>query len=247
MVPSDLESHSVVLAKLSPASDLSIHWVPPIIRTAAICLEALAKPFVALRVWAHYFYPNPEEYNSSIPQAYLLPISTQKPTGIFSGLYLTLTPHPTSNPREFQLQPFPPIGKDKNLFLHTAPVLQVVYGRGPPMESLASPYQLMSMNDLKALITCVMSDVKVFKKSFIEAYPPSSGGHDEVEDDWASWSGQSAKERFSDPRMRYFHYVPFDDEYFRAQVTIRNECELMRQYVPFAAHTFSIYINSGQG
>jgi casein kinase 1 len=182
------------------------------------------KPFLALSTWYDCLWKTKPSLDEAFRDPVLFIVSPVKPHGVYEGCFLTLIPSATSSLREIQLEPYP-MNHVAPLFLHTRPTLSVGQMKNMPF---VSSYQL-SGDALERIGNAYSRDFEITTARAGYMFPPKSGGENEVDDEWDSWSGQSAKENLTNPYHQSYEVLPLLDEYWTMLPSIHQELSLLRQ------------------
>lgn len=210
--------HSILLAKLNPVE--SSRSTSSLGDQAAQRLDT--KPFIALRIWKD------DVGLSSAHESALCLMSPEKPEGFYKGYYLTIVQNKERSEHEIQITPSPPF-LNRPWYIYTIPLLDEPYTyEDIPIETCRSIYQF-SERGLQNLAECLIKDIKEFEKQFLTLQPPSSGGDDQVGEDWSSWSATSKKENGSGPHYLHFDYLDFDDKHWLLTPEVILERDKLRQ------------------
>ncbi|EMD34938.1 hypothetical protein CERSUDRAFT_116459, partial [Gelatoporia subvermispora B] len=173
---------SFVLVELDPVASCSAE--PTYWPGAQKVAELKTQPFLALRVPLGDI-PWVEERPDFVKKSYLFPVSTEKPDGQYTGLYLTL--NDSLEPETRILNIIPPLRyKGQQLYVQTWTCYTEVLS--PGVVDLPLPHHL-DEDTIESFFAWLRDDVVKRYKDFKSVR--SSGGEDEVRSNWSTWSNQS--------------------------------------------------------
>ncbi|KAI0321749.1 kinase-like domain-containing protein [Amylostereum chailletii] len=212
---------SLVIARLNPRA--SANWFPPWVADMTEVMSP--QPFLAVRIFgAHFARPrssSSEPLGLHFHTSYLLPIWSTGPLDLDSGGYFKIGGTSDDTTAGDVLRIDPPVkygdGSHPQLYVHAYPYLRVRHTAGDedfdplPAGDQIGPH-LFEPSSFKRLCQVINETTGSYiaAKSEIALQDRSSGGEEDVGDNWSTFSGP-VDGYIEDPLGCVYDFLPFHD------------------------------------